>query len=127
MISKTELALATIRIAAAGNLLIHGIFRLATGGVSGFEGYLQSLGLPPFTAWVLTVFEIIASLLVIAGRWVSPLCIVFCLELLAGIILVHLSEGWFVVGGGRNGMEYSVLLIFCFLATALVNWKKVSI
>lgn len=28
-----------------------------------------------------------------------------------GIILVHRYDGWFVVGGGRNGMEYSVLLI----------------
>ena len=32
-----------------------------------------------------------------------------------GIILVHLREGWFVVGGGRNGVEYSVLLVSIFL------------
>lgn len=28
-----------------------------------------------------------------------------------GIVLVHYQEGWFVVGGGRNGMEYNFLLI----------------
>ena len=33
--------------------------------------------------------------------------------------MVHFREGWFVVGGGRNGFEYSVLLIVCFAAVAL--------
>ena len=35
-------------------------------------------------------------------------------------VLVHLPAGWFVVGLGRNGMEYSVLLIACLL---LVGWQ----
>ena len=39
---------------------------------------------------------------------------------LAGIVLVHAPAGWFVVGLGRNGMEYSVLLIACLL---LVGWQ----
>jgi len=25
--------------------------------------------------------------------------------------MIHFSEGWFVVGGGRNGMEFNFLLI----------------
>jgi hypothetical protein len=33
-------------------------------------------------------------------------------------ILVQFREGWFV-GGGRNGIEYSVLLILCFVGVAL--------
>jgi len=33
-----------------------------------------------------------------------------------GIVLVHFKEGWFVVGGGRNGWEYNFLLIFVLLA-----------
>lgn len=28
------------------------------------------------------------------------------------------GEGWFVVGAGRNGMEYSVLLIMVLIAVA---------
>ena len=31
--------------------------------------------------------------------------------------MVHASEGWWVVGAGRNGMEFSVLLIACLAAT----------
>jgi hypothetical protein len=37
---------------------------------------------------------------------------------------VHFQEGWFVVGGGRNGMEYSVLLMLCFTATGIAYWEK---
>ncbi|HKX54455.1 MAG TPA: hypothetical protein VJN01_00030, partial [Xanthomonadales bacterium] len=35
-----------------------------------------------------------------------------------GIILVNAPEGWVVVGLGRNGMKYSVLLVFCLLGLA---------
>jgi putative oxidoreductase len=119
-----SLALTLIRFACAGNLLIHGITRLSGGGVSPFDEWLSGLGFPPFTAWLITCFEIAASIMIMAGKWVSPLCIIFVVELGMGIFLLHRHEGWFVVGGGRNGMEYSVLLIVCFSATAIANWKK---
>jgi putative oxidoreductase len=45
----------------------------------------------------------------------------FAVQLAMGILLVHRPEGWFVVGRGRNGMEYSVLLIAVFLALAWVS------
>lgn len=121
---RASLALTIVRVAAAGDLLIHGSSRLIEGGVPGFDEYLTSLGFPPYAAWVITLFEIGASLCVIAGRWVTPLAILFCLELFTGIVLVHFKEGWFVVGGGTNGMEYSVLLILCFAAQAVAHWKK---
>ena len=39
--------------------------------------------------------------------------------LITGIVMVHGREGWFVVGGGRNGVEYSVLLIICLVTLFL--------
>jgi putative oxidoreductase len=123
IISKDS-ALVIIRIAAAGNMLIHGISRTVTGGVMGFDGYLSSLGFPPYTAWVITAFELIAAILIILNRWTSILSIFFCVELLMGIILVHGPEGWFVVGHGRNGSEYSVLLILCFVSAIFAYWPK---
>jgi putative oxidoreductase len=118
------LALTIVRVAVAGNLLIHGLYRFSTGGVYGFDEYLTSVGAPPYLAWAITLFEIVASIAIISGKWVAPLCFIFCAELLAGILLVHFPEGWFVVGGGRNGMEYSVLLILCFAATGTAHLKK---
>lgn len=122
--SGQSTALSLIRFAAAGTMLIHGIYRLSTGGVSPFDSWLSSLGYPPFTAWLITAFEIVAAVLIILNKWVSPLSIVFIVQIGMGIFLIHRHEGWFVVGGGRNGMEYSVLLIVCFAATALASWKR---
>lgn len=52
------------------------------------------------------------------GYAVRPLALCFAAELMMGIVLVHAREGWFVVGGGRNGVEYSVALIGLLLAQA---------
>jgi putative oxidoreductase len=32
-----------------------------------------------------------------------------------GIAIVHFKEGWFVVGAGRNGVEFNFLLIVVLL------------
>ncbi|MBX2897613.1 MAG: DoxX family protein [Cyclobacteriaceae bacterium] len=122
--NKETFALALIRFAAAANMLIHGIARIANDGVTPFDGFLSSLGFPPYSAWVITLFEIAGAVLLMLNRWVMPISILFILQLLVGIILVHGHEGWFVVGAGRNGVEYSVLLIICFICTLLSARKK---
>jgi putative oxidoreductase len=122
--SRAALAILLIRIAAGGNLLIHGLTRVGNGTVPDFDVYLSTIGFPPFTAWIITIFEIAAAVLFIAGKWITPIAILFSLELCVGIILIHFSEGWFVVGAGRNGMEYSVLLIICFSSVAIFHRRK---
>lgn len=122
--NSKDLALTIVRVAAAGNMLIHGISRVVTGGVAPFDEYLSSLGFPPYSAFIITAFELIAAVLIIVNRWTSILSIVFCVELIMGIILVHGPEGWFVVGHGRNGAEYNVLLILCFIGAIIAYWPK---
>ena len=48
-----------------------------------------------------------------------PFALLFMAIYAMGIVLVHAPEGWFVVGAGRNGMEYSVLLIGSLTLVAL--------
>ena len=50
--------------------------------------------------------------------------LVFVVQMVFGIYLVHLKHGWFVVGHGSNGMEYSVTLIAVLLATALTASRE---
>lgn len=38
--NANQLALTIVRVAAAGNMVIHGITRLSLGTVSDFDGYL---------------------------------------------------------------------------------------
>ena len=113
--------LAIVRVAAAAMMVIHGVSRIRSGGVAPFGEFLSQNHLPFGTAlaWAITVVEIAGGLTLAAGRFVRPLCVWFVLQLLAGIVLVHGREGWFVVGLGRNGVEYSVLLIVCLLAVGL--------
>lgn len=123
--NPTTRALSIIRIAVATMFIIHGIARISLNIVDDFGGFLESIGLPigVLMAWSITIIEIVGGAILLSGRFRVSLSIYFAIQLLAGIVLVHGSEGWFVVGAGRNGMEYSAILIICLLAVAYVAHK----
>lgn len=110
-----------LRVAVALLLGIHGAYRLHDHGVPGFGAFLASKGFPfgEVLAGAITGFELVGGALLALGRFVRPVAAVFMFNLAAGILLVHGREGWFVVGGGRNGVEYSVLLLACLLSLIL--------
>jgi putative oxidoreductase len=118
---RARLALTLIRVAAAFILFVHGIARARLGIVDDFGTFLSARGFPYGfnVAWTITIVEVVGGLILAAGYFVRPLAIWFSIELLAGIYLVHSAAGWFVVGAGRNGMEFSVLLISCLAAAAI--------
>ena len=113
-------ALTAIRVGTAILLIIHGIARMWLGIVDDFSGFLSGMGFPlgGALAWFITVTEIVGGAVLAFGRWVRLLALYFAAQLVMGIVLVHAQEGWFVVGAGRNGVEYSVLLIVVLLALA---------
>lgn len=118
-VRRARLALTLIRVLVAAELFVHGSARLYF-GPAGFGEYLAGRGFPlgGAIAWTITVVELLGGLALAAGFFVRPLCAWFAGVLAMGIVLVHAPEGWFVVGAGRNGMEFSVLLIGCLIATA---------
>jgi putative oxidoreductase len=75
-------------------------------------------------AWAITIFELVGSVLLAVGSYAWIIALIFSLELAVGVALVHWKEGWFVVGAGRNGIEFSALLIASFLAIAYANYKR---
>jgi putative oxidoreductase len=111
-----------LRAAPALTMVIHGTFRIADGGVTGFGDFLATQHVPAAhaVAWLLTIVEVFGGLTLAAGFAVVPLCLWFIAEHAVGMLTVHLPSGWFVVGGGRNGMEYSALLVVCFVVTAML-------
>ena len=92
---------------------VHGWYRLLHGGSPLFGEWLMGLGIPlPYVvAWGITIAEIIGSACLAIGVCVRPFALLFMAIYTMGVVLIHAAEGWFVVGAGRNGMEYSVLLI----------------
>ncbi|WP_158637310.1 DoxX family protein [Lacibacter cauensis] len=116
------------RISVSLLLMIHGIVRWYAGGVNDFGTYLDSLGfkIGPAIAGLLTITEIVGGLLMAIGFWPVLFAFFFVVELIAGLVLVHGKEGWFVVGYGRNGSEYSVLLIVSLILIAVYHRQAAS-
>lgn len=116
---------ALLRLALAGLIAAHGWARLLNDAVAPFGAWLDGLGfmIGPGIAWGVTLYEIAGSLLLAVGWRIFPLTLGFIAIYLAGLFLVHLPVGWFVVGLGRNGMEYSVLLV-CVLACVGLHYRQ---
>lgn len=116
-------ALALLRAGTAAMMIIHGVARAWLGIVDDFGVVLNTWGFPAgfALAWTITVVEIAGGALLAAGVLVRPLCAWFAFQLLMGIYLIHGRVGWFVVGAGRNGMEYSALLLLCLAVIAMTS------
>ena len=105
-----------LRLSVAIILLSHSLHGIFTGNdVNNFGNlFLNQIGFAPFgvaIAWTVVISQIISSVLLLFDKYIIICCLTNILILVAGIITVHFKEGWFVVGGGRNGMEFSFLLI----------------
>lgn len=102
-----------LRIVMGGIICSHGIARIFFHSVSDFGGFLNSRGLiiGIVLAWMITLGEIVAGILLAVGYKVKY-CVIFqATVILLGIIMVHAPHGWFVVGHGANGIEYSILIL----------------
>jgi putative oxidoreductase len=117
-----------LRIAVAIILLTHSVFGMFNNGINDFGNlFLNQIGFAPFgvfLAWSIKLSHVVAAILLIANKYVKLAGLVTIFVLLMGIILVHFKEGWFVVGGGRNGVEYNFLLIVVLLAIMFPNGFK---
>ncbi len=124
--ARAATALEALRIIVALLILIHGVWRLTMGGVEPFGIWLGSLGFPYGYGWAMavTLYELVGPALMLARRWTSLAALGHVAILSLGAVLVHLPFGWFVVGAGRNGVEYSVLLIAALLAIAWAWWPR---
>jgi putative oxidoreductase len=121
---RQRTALIFLRVVVAVLMIIHGAARIRLGIVDDFGGFLTANGFPfgLYAAWGITVFEILGGLLLASGYYAFIVGIIFIIELIFGIVLVHQKEGWFVVGAGKNGMEYSVLLITALTAIVFSHY-----
>ena len=119
--SRSRWAWLALRLVLAGLVAAHGYYRLITGGSTGFGQWLtsQSIPLGAAVAWAVTLSEVVGSVLLAVGRLVFPVTVLLVIIYAMGIVLVHAPSGWFVVGAGRNGAEYSVLLIACLLCVGI--------
>lgn len=124
-----------LRFGVAVIFLSHSLHGIFTGNdVNDFGNlFLNKIGFAPLgvpIAWGVVIGQLVTSLLLIMNRGVIVSCIINMCILIAGIVTVHYSEGWYVVGAGRNGMEFSFILIIVLLFILLSHkpvWKASAI
>lgn len=120
-----KIGYAILRVSIAIILLSHSVFGMFDGGINDFGNfYLNKVGFAPFgvaIAWIIKLSHIVCAVLLIMKRYILLACFATIFVLIMGIIMVHFKEGWFVVGGGRNGMEYNFVLICILTAIMFLN------
>ena len=93
--------------------ITHGIARIYYDSNAAFGSFLNSEGFyfGEYIAWAITTGEIVGGIFLIFGLFIKYAVIFHFVIILMGIFLVHLPNGWFVVGHGNGGIEYSVLIL----------------
>ena len=118
-----------LRITLAAVFFMHGIPSIFTGAVNNFGNlYLNKAGFAPIglpLAWMIKLSHVACAILLILNRYIRVAAFITIPILVAGIIMIHAAEGWFVVGAGRNGAEYNVVLISVLVYLAIINKKGV--
>lgn len=91
----------------------HGAARLYYDSVSDFGSYLDAQGfmIGILLAWVITIGEIVFGTMLAVGFKVRYCVIFHAIVVISGMFLIHIPQGWFVVGHGSGGVEYSLLIL----------------
>lgn len=114
-----------LRFAVAVILIMHSIPGMFNNGVNDFGNfYLNTKGFAPlglYIAWAIKLSHVLAAICLIINRYIVVAALGTIIILVAGIIMVHFENGWFVIGGGTNGVEYNFLLIMVLLYLILFS------
>ncbi|RQO32221.1 DoxX family protein [Taibaiella sp. KBW10] len=120
-----------LRLALVVILLMHSIPGIFNNGINDFGNlYLNHAGFAPLgvpLAWAIKLSHVVCALCFLCNRYITIAGIATIFILITGIFMIHLKEGWYVVGGGRNGIEFNLLLIVVTLSVMFPNgWTKNS-
>ncbi len=108
-----------LRLAVATILIAHSVPGIFDNGINNFgKLYLNEIGFAAYgvaLAWAIKLSHMAAAICLLLNKYIKLASLVTIAILVTGIFMVHLKEGWYVVGGGRNGIEFNFLLIIVLL------------
>jgi putative oxidoreductase len=117
--------LSFLRIALIVIFLVHSLSGMFNNGINNFGNlYLNQVGFAPMglpLAWAVKLSHIALAFSLFTDKYLKVTTFVTIFILIVGIFMIHLKEGWFVVGGGRNGVEFNFLLIMALLTIVYPN------
>lgn len=114
--------LALLRIVTGVIYIAHGWSKIS-GGIPDTASFMGQLGVPvPMAAaWFIALLETVGGLALILGIFVAPIAVLLAIHMLAGIVLVHGANGFYVIGPGQGGYEFNLLLIAVLITMILLG------
>ncbi|WP_248574846.1 DoxX family protein [Flavobacterium sp. H122] len=112
-----------LRLGVAVVMAMHSVPSIVSGDIISFGNeYLAKngfgfMGLP--LAFMVKGIHLFSVFSLLFNKFIKPIAILNSIILILGIVMIHASEGWYVVGGGRNGVEFNFILITIFLSFLL--------
>jgi putative oxidoreductase len=94
-------------------------------GLTGTAAYFGSIGLPPFTAYLVFIIEALAGRALITGDRVR-LAAVSSVPILLGATWAHSGNGWLFSNSG-GGWEYPVFLAIIALGVAFQDADRFAL
>ena len=112
-----ELGLTILRVVLGVIFVAHGLPKL-TGGIEGTVQFFSGLGIPApvIAAWFIALLETLGGIALIIGFFVTPVALLLTAHMLTGLVLVHASNGFYVIGPGSGGIEFNLILAASLLA-----------
>jgi putative oxidoreductase len=126
IVRRGHVAMDLVKLAVCAIIFTHGIHRYLYGEIAPLGNALAAFGFPfpQGQAQLVNLAETVGVLLIASGVLVRTMCAVLVIIFATGIALIHWQLGFFILGPGEGGWEFSALLIACFTAVALDYWPS---
>jgi putative oxidoreductase len=115
-----------LRLTIGALLLFHGIAKLK-GGIGWMAGPLGGVGLPAFVGYGVYVGEVVAPLLLIAGKWTRLAGLVVAFNMLAAILLARRADIASLNQGGGWAIELEMLFLLGGIAIFLLGSGRYAV
>lgn len=116
--SWRDIAYTAMRVIVGAILLTHGWLKVGIFGLAGVSGFMAKSGLEPAAAFAVAAMflETIGAICIIIGLFTRFFAAALAIEMLIGLLTVHLQKGFAVSSGGY---EYILLLGIVLFAIAI--------
>lgn len=114
-----DIGAALLRLAMGVMFLAHGLLKVLVFTLPGTVGFFESIGLPGFLAYVVTIAEIGGGALLILG-YKTRMVAWALTPVLLGATWAHLGNGWLFTNA-NGGWEYPMFLVVAGIAVALLG------
>ncbi|TGN98723.1 MULTISPECIES: DoxX family protein [unclassified Burkholderia] len=116
----TPVAAFLLRVTLGALFLAHASLKIFVFTLPGTAEFFQSIGLPGFTAYLITLLEVVGGLALIAGFYGWLFALPLALDLLGAVVTVHGKNGWLFTNKG-GGWEYLALWIVALVVQFLIG------